>query len=321
VVLAAGDGRRLHELTTTESGVPVPKQFCSLRGGPSLLRNALERAGAVASARRTCVVVAESHRRWWEPALASVADENIIVQPRNRGTANGILLPLLHIERRAPGARVVLLPSDHHVDDEPVLATALRGALRSLRPASREALLLGIAPDEADPELGYIVPAKKLGRGPSSVERFVEKPPASTARQLIDAGALWNAFIVAAHASTLIGLFDARYPWIVQAMRRTVQRDQGSAGEPIATADLYTQLADIDFSKQVLEGAESSLRVVPVPRCGWSDLGTPTRLAETLRRLAPRRDDAASVPGASSGSLNLSAQFLRLSAGGASAGR
>ena len=123
VVLAAGDGRRLHQLTTNESGVPVPKQFCSLNGGPSLLRSALRRAETVASPHRICTVVAEQHRHWWQPALTPAEHANVIVQPRNRGTANGILLPLLHIMRRDPQARVVLLPSDHYVDDEAVLAT------------------------------------------------------------------------------------------------------------------------------------------------------------------------------------------------------
>jgi mannose-1-phosphate guanylyltransferase len=53
-------------------------------------------------------VVSQRHRRWWEPALAGVAAANIIVQPRNCGTANGILLPLLHIMERDPEACVVI---------------------------------------------------------------------------------------------------------------------------------------------------------------------------------------------------------------------
>ena len=315
IVLAAGDGRRLHHLTTNESGVPVPKQFCSLRGGRSLLRSALQRAEAVASRRRICTIVAEQHRRWWEPALPTVAENNVIVQPRNRGTANGILLPLLHIVRRDPQARVVLLPSDHYVDDESVLAASLRGAIRKLRSANREVLMLGISPDEADPDLGYIVPGEKIARNLARVNRFVEKPLGSEAQRLIEAGALWNAFIVASHASTLLKLFDASFPWIVKAMQLAVERDASIPREPVATTDLYKQLADVDFSKQVLEGAEAMLRVVPVPPCGWSDLGTPIRLAETLRRLAHSREAADDVQNPLGGFLNLSLQHARLAAG------
>ena len=41
VVLAGGEGSRLRSLTTTAAGMTVPKQFCSLYGGRSLLQEAL----------------------------------------------------------------------------------------------------------------------------------------------------------------------------------------------------------------------------------------------------------------------------------------
>src|SRR5512147_1706981 len=124
IVLAAGDGSRLRSLTTTAVGVAVPKQFCSLRGGPSLLHDAVRRAESIAPAERICTIVAKQHSRWWEDVLKLLPERNVIVQPDNRGTGVGILLPLLRIMMRDPDARVVLLPSDHHVRDEAVLALA-----------------------------------------------------------------------------------------------------------------------------------------------------------------------------------------------------
>src|SRR5580704_12456840 len=44
VVLAGGDGTRLSALTKTDAGDSIPKQFCSLDGGPQLLEEALQRA-------------------------------------------------------------------------------------------------------------------------------------------------------------------------------------------------------------------------------------------------------------------------------------
>src|SRR5690242_9273905 len=69
IVLAAGDGTRLASLTTDEHGNSVPKQFCSLDGGSSLLDDALHRARHVAPRERVCVIVAEQHRRYWQSAL------------------------------------------------------------------------------------------------------------------------------------------------------------------------------------------------------------------------------------------------------------
>jgi mannose-1-phosphate guanylyltransferase len=246
--------------------------------------------------------------------LGSVSKSNIIVQPRNCGTANGILLPLLHIMQRDPEARIVLLPSDHHVDNEGALATALRRAIRQLHAMSRQILLLGISPEQADPGLGYIVPGDKVERNMSTVIRFVEKPCATRAQRLIKGGALWNSFIVAARASALLELFQTRIPQIVDDMRVAVVRDQSNPNDSVATTNLYRRLSDIDFSKQVLEGAESMLRVVPVPRCGWSDLGTPTRLAETLQRLPQQGELPQDPSNPLAGFLNLSQQHARLQA-------
>jgi mannose-1-phosphate guanylyltransferase len=79
LVLAAGEGSRLCSLTTLPSGTPVPKQFCSLFEGPSLLHEALHRAHAVADSAHTCVVVAAQHRRWWQGVLDSVPAENMAI--------------------------------------------------------------------------------------------------------------------------------------------------------------------------------------------------------------------------------------------------
>jgi hypothetical protein len=55
-----------------------------------------------------------------------------------------------------------------------------------------------------------------------------------------------------------------------------------------------------------LEGRESSLCVLPVPPCGWSDLGTPHRVGETLRKLPGERPAAPAMD--MSGYINLAAR-------------
>jgi mannose-1-phosphate guanylyltransferase len=309
LVLAAGEGSRLRALTTT-NGVAVPKQFCSLQGGPSLLQEALHRAEAVAPRSRICTIVAEQHRRWWQGPLWSLPAQNIIVQPENRGTAAGLLLPLLHIEARDPKARVVVLPSDHYVRDEATLARSLRQVTTKIVSDRNEIFLLGIGPDEADPELGYILPSTGDGTNGFRVTQFIEKPPMTLARSLIERGGLWNAFILAASARAFIQLFEQRYPGIVADMRAAVRHDGVDPQIPLSTTHVYGRLPELDFSRHVLEGAEHSLRVLPVPACGWSDLGTPKRVAEALRRLeSENRSHSSLNPTAH---LSLAAQHARL---------
>ncbi|MGC8517008.1 MAG: sugar phosphate nucleotidyltransferase [Steroidobacteraceae bacterium] len=309
LVLAAGEGSRLKSLTTAPSGTAVPKQFCSLFDGPPLLHEALRRAQTLTDEAFTCAVVAAHHRRWWQDALAPLPPENIIVQPRNCGTAVGILLPLLHILRRDPQARVVLLPSDHLVQHETVLADSLVAALAQLPRRRQQALLLGLEPEEVDPELGYIVPGERDARGAFPVLRFVEKPSLAEARELIGSGALWNVFIVLAGAQALLELFRARIGALVAAMEAAVAADREQP-EAHAVAALYEQLPTVDFSRHIVAGQEEAFRVIAVPRCGWSDLGTPQRVADVLRRVPQPQSGARVRSGVAF--LSLAAQHHRL---------
>ncbi|MFI4889233.1 MAG: sugar phosphate nucleotidyltransferase [Steroidobacterales bacterium] len=290
LVLAAGEGTRLRPLTTFPSGKVIPKQFCSLRHGLMLLEEALCRARAVTSNAHLCAVVAEQHRRWWETALWSLPPDNVIVQPENRGTANGILLPLLHIAKRDPGARILILPTDHYVHKEAILAHSMRRALSRLLTHHDETVLLGLEPEECDPDLGYILPGGATTDGIAQVAQFVEKPSALQARELIARGGLWNAFIVASTVSALLGLFERRMGGIVDDMRAAVQQDLYAPSSGFAVAELYDHLPSLDFSRDILQGGDLNLRVLRVGQCGWSDLGTPERVARVLRRM-PKGDE------------------------------
>ena len=185
VVLAGGDGSRLREITTTAAGEVIPKQFCSLQRQTCLLEDAIERAHAVALPQHICSVVAEQHRRWWTSALEALPAQNIFVQPNNRGTAHGILLALLRIERRAANSVVVLLPADHYLSDEATMARSLRTAANLAAANGTLVYLLGAEPEHPDHELGYIVPNEQRGDAATGVLRFAEKPNPEKARELI----------------------------------------------------------------------------------------------------------------------------------------
>jgi mannose-1-phosphate guanylyltransferase len=289
VVLAGGDGTRLRALTTRPCGTAVPKQFCSLQGGRTLLEDAVARAAGVVDKQRICAIVAQQHREWWPSALRGMPAQNIFVQPRNRGTAIGVLYSALRALALDPDAKLLLLPADHYVRDEAVLRQSLRIALARLERDPSTPVLLGLEPDEVDAELGYILPAEVDPLGGYRVGRFIEKPTAQVAESIIDAGGLWNAFIIAASAQSLLNLYLQRFAPIVMEMQvimsRATQAGLPAASGWAAIADMYERLPDVDFSRHILEGREAHLRVVRVPPCGWSDLGTPKRVGETLRRL------------------------------------
>jgi mannose-1-phosphate guanylyltransferase len=283
LVLAAGDGTRLAALTLDRDGRPVPKQFCALAGEGTLLEQTFQRIGRIVPSRRIVTVVAERHRRYWERAFSRLQPENVVVQPENRGTAAGILLPLLAILERDPDARVVMTPSDHYVADERTLQGSIAEALSALERPLDRILLLGVSPDSPDGEYGWIVPRGGRTAEPYPVERFVEKPDPPAAEELARNGGVWNSFILVARARTLLELFRERAPALLAGMAAI--RELPEAEQAAAVAELYREQPVTDFSRDLLQGSERRLGLVIVPPCGWSDLGTPER----VRRCAARR--------------------------------
>lgn len=282
IVLAAGEGSRLRELTGI-AGTAIPKQFCSLRGGRSLLQETLARANRLTPRKRTLVVVAEEHRHLWSLQLAGFPPENVVVQPANRGTAAGLLLPLLTVLERDPGARVVFLPSDHHVAREDLLERSLRLALDAQDEPDAGVTLVGIRPDAAEEGYGWIVPAG----GPEvlrRVARFVEKPDGHLARQLYVSGAVWNSFLMVGSGAAFLELYRQRRPELLEAMlaAQVLPNDLARAE---AFRSVYRTLETLDFSRELLQGNEARLRLAVAPACGWTDLGTRERVEACLADL------------------------------------
>lgn len=283
--LAAGDGLRLRDVTTAHDGVAVPKQYCSLWGDRSLLETALVRAQRVVARERVCTIVAAQHRQWWKDLLWPLRASNTIVHPVDRGTGVSVLQAVLHILERDPDARILLLPADHHVEQEPVLTQAIRSALAYASAHDDAVVLLGLKPEDADTdtELGYIVPGPAVEPGALTVDEFVEKPSPVRAASLVLRGALWNAFIVAASGRALLQLYAHRHGDAVKAVRELRDRAAGD-GDAAGVVAAFVELPVIDFSRDVLQGAERRLRVLPVPCCGWIDIGTPHTLAKAVGR-------------------------------------
>jgi hypothetical protein len=103
---------------------------------------------------------------------------------------------------------------------------------------------------------------------------------------------------MAASVRTLLSLFDSRFTAIIAAMR-------GFEGARLDS--IYQNLRSVDFSKDVLQGRESMLKVLTVPHCGWTDLGTPERVGRILEGL----QDSATPPYFPA-HVSLADQFMRI---------
>ena len=152
-------------MTRTPDGATIPKQYWDFGVGPTLFRRALDRARSLVPPERILVVVDGRHRRFWQSAVRGIPEENLVVQPRDHGTAIGVLGPLVRIALREPGAQVLALPSDHFIQLEGAFAESLERALGETTFEPGHIVVLGITPSDPDPDYGWMLPGALTGRG------------------------------------------------------------------------------------------------------------------------------------------------------------
>jgi mannose-1-phosphate guanylyltransferase len=293
VILAGGDGTRLRLLTRELAGDDRPKQYCRILGAETLLDQTRRRVALSVSPLRTLVVVTRHHERFYREALAELPPHAVVVQPANRGTAAGILYPLLRLEALTATDAVALFPSDHHVGDDETFMAHVDAAFDAVRACPDLTVLLGIRPDRAEVEYGWIEPGAPIlplaaRPGPrlvTAVRRFWEKPKPKVAAVLEARGCLWNSFVMVARVATLLGLVLEAAPDLY-ARLAPVRAALDGPHEARAVEAAYAALPPVDFSRDVLARHPARLAVLPVSGTTWSDLGDPARVFAARRAVA-----------------------------------
>jgi mannose-1-phosphate guanylyltransferase len=112
---------------------------------------------------------------------------------------------------------------------------------------------------------------------------FKEKPSAEYAQELLSLGALWNLFILVGSVDAILALFERDYAARVADMREAIKRD--ASGQVEALSKFYQSLEPLDFSRDILEVLATRLQTIRVPKCGWTDLGTPKRVEAAVRTI------------------------------------
>jgi mannose-1-phosphate guanylyltransferase len=288
LILAGGKGRRLAEVTGG-----IPKQFWRVKGEATLLDHTLDRMAPFAPPERTVVVVDQAH----EPYVRSLdrMAGHVLYQPGDRGTAAGVLLAVLPILDIDPEAVIALSPADHAIANFRDFQTGLLSAIRLVRRRRSGIVLFGAEPQGCDGSYGWIRPGR-----PSkpawlrAVDAFVEKPDIELAHELLRSRAVWNTMVLVAGATSLLDLFATRQPALTAALVSAWRSPAGRRDE--ALADTYQRLQGLDFSHDVLTGAEGLTVYTWPASMGWSDLGTPDRLNAWLE--APARPDRAATSAA-----------------------
>ena len=145
-------------------------------------------------------------------------------------------------------------------------------------------VLIGARAEWAASDLGWIVPKPLRSRSRvSTIERFVEKPEPRLAARLFERGALWNTMLCVAQAGALWRLACQHLPQQAALFDEYV-RSIGTDTAAACLSEIYERLTVADFSRDLVAAAEG-LRVTAMDGAGWSDCGTPERLAAAFAGL------------------------------------
>ena len=292
IVLAGGDGVRLRPLVERLRGKPLPKQYVSFIGRRSMLEHTFSRAEMLIPAQRLFTVVARAHLRYPEARrqLMSRPKGRVVVQPLNRDTLPGLLLPLLQLRRLYPNSVVAVFPSDHYVLEEDRFMRFVSLGFDGVERHPDRVVLLGIEPYEPEPEYGYLLPEGELGAGATGrmaqVLRFVEKPDCGEARDLIRQGALWNTSVLVFHTATFLALVERKLPGILSGFLR-IEEALGAPEENCVIEEAYRRMMPLNLSRDFLEtlapGEPSRLSVLAARGITWSDWGSEHRIFGATR--------------------------------------
>ncbi|MGD0264183.1 MAG: sugar phosphate nucleotidyltransferase [Candidatus Methylomirabilota bacterium] len=293
VVLAGGNGTRLRAFVRQVLGSDRPKQFCRIIGTRSMLRHTWDRAVRVVAPHRVVTVVTAGQEHYLEVEGRHGAPSTVVVQPVDRGTAPGLLLPLLWIARHSPAATVAVFPADHFIWEEDRFERHIRAALAVSQHLLDRLVFIGVKADRPETKYGWIAPGERLDTGSAAelytVRGFWEKPDQRTAAHFFAEGYLWNTLVIIGHIDVYLRLAQSCVPEVFAPLR-ALAACLDTRAEAAAMAMTYGRLPSVDLSRAMLAGRPELLSVLAATDVCWSDWGEPDGILQTVRRfdLRPR---------------------------------
>ncbi len=270
LIMAGGKGTRFWPLSTEEK----PKQFLSLVGNETMIQMTVNRIKPLIPLERIFICTGEKYVDLVKEQLPELSDRNIIVEPEGRNTAPCIALSSLYINRYYEDSTMVVLPSDHLINNEENFRKIIESSEEFLTKEKEAIVTLGMKPDRAETGYGYIkfTEDKTLVNKENfiKVEKFVEKPNLELAEKYLRNGDyLWNGGMFIWKTKYVINLLKIHLPNTYEALKEVENIHIEKLGDYIK--ENYKKTDEISIDYALLEKIKN-IYVVP-SEIGWDDIG------------------------------------------------
>ena len=268
VILCGGSGTRLWPVSRQS----FPKQFSRLVGEESLFQATARRLSGPSFAAPVIVTSAE-FRFVVRDQLAQIGitPAAVLIEPTPRNTAPAVLAATLWLEQQAPGALVLVAPSDHLMPDPATFRTVVEAAAG--RAAQGGIVTFGITPTGPETGYGYLELAGAAAPGEAvALRRFVEKPDLASAEAMVASGRhLWNAGIFLFRSDVMSRAFANLAPGLVPPVTSALDGAKPDLSFLRLDAEPWERAQSISLDYAIMEKA-GDLWAVPYDG-GWTDLG------------------------------------------------
>ena len=266
VVLSGGSGTRLWPL----SRASFPKQLIPLIGENTMIQETVRRLDGLETL-PPIVVCNERHRFIIAEQLNQIGIKNpaIILEPVAKNTAPAICAACIQAEKTDKDAVVVVLPSDHSIQDREAFRAAVRTAAAEAEKGSL--VTFGIKPTFAATGYGYI---ESDGAGSvSAIKRFVEKPDLRTAQSYLGSGNfLWNSGMFVFKPSVFLSELRELNKAVLEATEKSLANARTDLDFIRLDEAAFSENPSISIDYAVMEKTKKG-RVVPLD-AQWNDVGS-----------------------------------------------
>jgi mannose-1-phosphate guanylyltransferase/mannose-6-phosphate isomerase len=267
IILAGGKGKRLWPL----SNAHTPKQFLSFVNDKTLLQDTLERIKAMPNVSQPIIMCNTAHRFMVaEQAQEIEKPTAIMLEPEGRNTAPSIIIAALYALKQFNDPLLLVMPSDHYLDFEYFSQRIIEAeALANLG----KLVIFGITPTSAQTSYGYIKVGSPFEKTEAhSVDQFVEKPNAASAKRYLESGNyFWNSGMFLFKASSILEATNQIAPDLLKACQHVIETAHNDEDFIRFTPEAMQQCPNISIDYAIMEKTQDA--IVLSYTGAWVDLG------------------------------------------------